>query len=188
MRSNFFLSFALFLTLTTPIKAQNVDALVERGQELFNSDVGCKICHAETGEGLVGPSLLFGPSPVDIFDQLESNPVMGVIVSEMDPSDEDLAAISMYIRTLAGMELEADLPERWLTDLEAVKSSQAEGPVFAKTARDLQVEAIETFASVQDTWTRRSKEGSVLSHYQSQVLQTFDPGEAKFEPQPGKTY
>ena len=113
---------------------------------------------------------------------------MGVIVSEMDPSDEDLAAISMYIRTLAGMELEADLPERWLTDLEAVKSSQAEGPVFAKTARDLQVEAIETFASVQDTWTRRSKEGSVLSHYQSQVLQTFDPGEAKFEPQPGKTY
>jgi mono/diheme cytochrome c family protein len=188
MRSNFFLSFALFLTLTAPIKAQDVDALVERGQELFNADVGCKICHAETGEGLVGPSLLFGPSPVDIFDQLESNPVMGVIVSEMDPSDEDLAAISMYIRTLAGMDLEADLPERWLADLEAVKSSQVDGPVFAKTARDLQVEAIETFASVQDTWTRRSKEGSVLSHYQSQVLQTFDPGEPKFEPQPGKTY
>ena len=60
--------------------------------------------------GLVGPSLHFGPKPVDIFDQLESNPVMGVIVAEMDPSDEDLVAISLYIRTLAGLPLDADLP------------------------------------------------------------------------------
>jgi mono/diheme cytochrome c family protein len=188
MKNKLYLSIAVLLTLAGPVKAQGVEALVDRGKELFNSDVGCKICHAESGEGLVGPSLLFGPSPVDIFDQLESNPVMGVIVSEMDPSDEDLAAISMYIRTLANMELDEELPERWLSDLAAVKSNQGEEIVFAKTARDLQVEAIETFASVQDTWTRRSKEGSVLSHYQSQVVQTFDKGEPKFEPQPGKTY
>jgi DNA-binding beta-propeller fold protein YncE/mono/diheme cytochrome c family protein len=188
MKNKLYLSIAVLLTLAGPIKAQDIDALVDRGKELFNSDIGCKICHAESGEGLVGPSLLFGPSPVDIFDQLESNPVMGVIVSEMDPSDEDLAAISMYIRTLANMKLDEELPERWLSDLAAVKSNQGEEIVFAKTARDLQVEAIETFASVQDTWTRRSKEGSVLSHYQSQVVQTFDKGEPKFEPQPGKTY
>jgi mono/diheme cytochrome c family protein len=172
MKNKLYLSIAVLLTLAGPIKAQDIDALVDRGKELFNSDIGCKICHAESGEGLVGPSLLFGPSPVDIFDQLESNPVMGVIVSEMDPSDEDLAAISMYIRTLANMKLDEELPERWLSDLAAVKSNQGEEIVFAKTARDLQVEAIETFASVQDTWTRRSKEGSVLSHYQSQVVQT----------------
>ena len=99
----------------------SVDALVERGQELFNADIGCQVCHAETGEGLIGPSLHFGPTPVDIFDQLESNAVMAVIVSEMDPSDEDLVAISMYIRTLAGLPLDADLPGQWRTALAIVK-------------------------------------------------------------------
>ena len=87
----------------------SVDALVERGQELFDADIGCWVCHAATGEGLVGPSLHFGPTPVDIFDQLESNPVMGVVVAEMDPSDEDLVAISLYIRTLAGLPLDANV-------------------------------------------------------------------------------
>ncbi len=127
--------------------AQDLDGVVERGRELFHSDTGCWVCHSETGEGLVGPSLHFGPTPVDIFDQLESNPVMGVIVAEMDPSDADLAAISMYIRTLAGLPLDESLPEQWLTALAIVKANQAERLEFAKTARDLQVEAIETFES-----------------------------------------
>ncbi|MFP6828271.1 MAG: YncE family protein [Gammaproteobacteria bacterium] len=166
----------------------SVDALVERGQELFHADIGCRVCHAETGEGLIGPSLHFGPTPVDIFDQLESNPVMGVIVSEMDPSDEDLVAISMYIRILAGLPLDADLPGQWRTALATVKANQAKQLEFAKTDRDLQVEAIETFESVQATWTRRAVEGSVESHYQTEVVATFDPGEPKFQPQPGKTY
>ena len=165
-----------------------VDALVERGQELFHADIGCWVCHAPTGEGLVGPSLHFCPTPVDIFDQLESNPVMGVIVAEMDPSDEDLVAISLYIRTLAGLPLDADLPEQWLTALATVKANQAEQLEFAKTDRDLQVEAIETFASVQATWERRAIEGSVWSEYPSRIVATWDPGEPKFEPQPGKTY
>ena len=165
-----------------------IDALVERGQELFDGDIGCWVCHAQTGTGLVGPSLHFGPTPVDIFDQLESNPVMGVIVAEMDPSDEDLVAISMYIRTLADLPLDADLPERWRTALATVKANQATQLEFAKTDRDLQVEAIETFESVLATWTRRAKEGSLESHYQTEVVATFDPGEAKFQPQPGRTY
>ncbi len=165
-----------------------VDALVERGQELFHADIGCWVCHAESGEGLVGPSLHFGPTPVDVFDQLESNPVMGVIVAEMDPSDEDLVAISLYIRTLAGLPLDADLPEQWLTALATVKANQAEQLEFAKTDRDLQVEAIETFESVVATWERRSIEGSVWSEYPSRIVATWDPGEPKFEPQPGKTY
>ena len=167
---------------------ESIDALVERGGELFHSDIGCWVCHSETGEGLVGPSLHFGPTPADIFDQLESNPIMGVIVSEMDPSDADLVSIAMYIRTLADLPLDADLPGQWLSALAAVKANQAEQLEFAKTPRDLQVEAVETFASVQETWTRRSEEGSLTSHYQTQVIATFDPGEPKFQPQPGKTY
>ncbi len=165
-----------------------LDALVERGQELFDADIGCWVCHAQTGTGLVGPSLHFGPTPVDIFDQLESNPIMGVIVAEMDPSDEDLVAISMYIRTLADLPLDAALPEQWLTALATVKANQAVQLEFAKTDRDLQVEAVETFESVLATWTRRAKEGSLESHYQTEVVATFDPGEPKFEPQPGRTY
>ena len=170
------------------VAQEDIDALVERGSELFQADIGCRVCHAETGEGLVGPSLHFGPTPVDIFEQLESNPVMGVIVSEMDPSDEDLVAISMYIRTLGDLPLDAELPGQWRTALATVKANQGEELQFAKTARDLQVEAVETFESVQETWTRRANEGSLLSHYQTEVVATFDPGGPKFEPQPGKTY
>ncbi|MDE0000444.1 MAG: cytochrome c, partial [Rhodospirillaceae bacterium] len=78
--------------------AQTVEELVARGGELFNADIGCHVCHGPNAQGLVGPTLHFGPTPVDIFDQLESNPMMGVIVAEMDPSDADLEAIAMYIR------------------------------------------------------------------------------------------
>ncbi len=166
----------------------SLDALVERGQELFHADIGCRVCHADTGAGLIGPSLHFGPTPVDIFDQLESNPVMGVIVAEMEPSDEDLVAISLYIRTLAGLPLDADLPGQWRTALATVKANQAQQLEFPKTARDLQVEAIETFESVVATWERRSIEGSVWSEYPSRIVATWDPGEPKFEPQPGRTY
>jgi len=180
-----FLTVALF---TTPVLAQDLDAMVERGQELYDSDVGCWVCHSDTGEGLVGPSLHFGPTPADIFDQLESNPIMGVIVNEMDPSDDDLVAISMYIRTLADLPLDSELPREWLESLAMVRENQAEQLEFVKTPRDLQIEAIETFASVQETWTRRAEEGNLTSHYQTQVIATFDPGEPKFQPEPGKTY
>jgi len=189
MGRQFLLKIFSVLLFAGPLAAQeSIDALVERGGELFHSDIGCWVCHSETGEGLVGPSLHFGPTPADIFDQLESNPIMGVIVSEMDPSDADLVAIAMYIRTLADLPLDGDLPGQWLSALAAVKANQAEQLEFAKTPRDLQVEAVETFASVQETWTRRSKEGSVWSEYPSRVVATWNPGEPKFQPQPGKTY
>ena len=188
MGRRFLLGIPSFLLLSGTLSAQDLDSLVERGRELFNADIGCWVCHSETGEGLVGPSLHFGPTPVDIFDQLESNPIMGVIVSEMNPSDDDLVAISMYIRTLAGLPLDSGFPQEWLAALATVKANQAEELEFAKTPRDLQVEAIETFASVQETWTRRANEGSVWSEYPSRIVATWDPGEPKFEPQPGKTY
>ena len=188
MGRRFLLGIPSFLLFSGTLWAQDLDSLVERGRELFHADIGCWVCHSETGEGLVGPSLHFGPTPVDIFDQLESNPVMGVIVSEMNPSDDDLVAISLYIRTLADLPLESGLPQEWLAALATVKANQAEELEFAKTPRDLQVEAIETFASVQETWTRRANEGSVWSEYPSRIVATWDPGEPKFEPQPGKTY
>ena len=176
------------LSIGGTASAQSVEELVARGSELFHADIGCWVCHGETAQGVVGPTLHFGPSPVDIFDQLESNPMMGVIVSEMDPSDADLEAIAMYIRTLADLPLELGLVEDWRTALSLVKANQVQQAEFMKTPRDLQVEAVETFASVQETWTRRAREGSLTSHYQTEVVATWDPGEPKFTPEPGKTY
>ena len=176
------------LLLGGAASAQTVEELVARGGELFNADIGCHVCHGPNAQGLVGPTLHFGPTPVDIFDQLESNPMMGVIVAEMDPSDADLEAIAMYIRTLADLPLEIGLVQGWRTSLATVKANQAQQLEFNKTPRDLQVEAIETFASVQETWTRRAREGNLTSHYQTEVIATFDPGEPKFTPEPGKTY
>ena len=167
---------------------ESVDDLLQRGQELFHADIGCRVCHADTGEGLVGPSLHFGPTPVDIFDQLESNPVMGVIVTEMNPSDEDLVALSMYIRSLADLPLDANLPAQWRTALATVKAGQAAQLEFAKTDWDLQVEAIQSYEALRSSWTRRARTGSLLSHYEAQVLEEWDPGEPKFEPEPGRTY
>ena len=177
------------LLLSTSILGQEpIDTLVARGEALFNDDVGCWVCHRETGEGLVGPSLLFGPTPMDIFDQLESNPVMAVIVAELDPSDEDLVAISMHIRTLANLPVSAELAEQYRTEFAAYKASRPADIEFVRTERDLAVEAIESFGSVITGWERRAKEGSVLSHYETQVIAEFDPGEPKFTPEPGKTY
>ena len=188
MSRNYLPGIVIGLLLGGAASAQTVEELVARGSELFNADIGCWVCHGENAQGVVGPTLHFGPTPVDIFDQLESNPMMGVIVSEMDPSDADLEAIAMYIRTLADLPLELGLVEDWRTALAIVKANQAQQAEFAKTPRDLQVEAIETFASVQETWTRRAREGSLKSHYQTEVIATFDPGEPKFTPEPGKTY
>jgi len=162
--------------------------IITQGRDLFQSDVGCWVCHADTGEGLVGPTLHFGPTPLDIYDQLLSNPIMGVIVAELDPTNDDLVALSMYIRTLAGLPEDRSLPGEWLPELEAFQASQGVEPVFPKTDRDLQVEAVERFSDLQANWTRRANEGSLLSHYASRTVQTWDAGEPKFEPQPGKTY
>jgi DNA-binding beta-propeller fold protein YncE len=41
---------------------------------------------------------------------------------------------------------------------------------------------------VLTSWERRANEGSLLSHYDTRVVATFDPGEPKFTPEPGKTY
>ena len=188
MTRNYLPGIVISLLVGGAASAQSVEELVARGGELFNADIGCHVCHGPNAQGLVGPTLHFGPTPVDIFDQLESNPMMGVIVAEMDPSDEDLEAIAMYIRTRADLPLDLGCIEDWRTALQSVKANQVQQAEFMKTPRDLQVEAIEQFDTLQATWTRRAKEGNLTSHYQTEVIATFDPGEPKFTPEPGKTY
>jgi DNA-binding beta-propeller fold protein YncE/mono/diheme cytochrome c family protein len=179
---------AVLLVGSTAGAQDSVDDLVARGGELYNSDAGCWVCHAESGEGLMGPSLLGGPTPADIFDQLETNPIMGVIMQEMNPSDEDLVAISMYIRRLAGLEMTSALADDYRRALAAAKAGRPARLEFPKTERDLSVESIESFGSVLTDWQRKAAAGSLAGSYTSEVLATFDPGQPKFEPEPGHTY
>jgi len=167
---------------------ESVDALLARGGELYNADVGCWVCHAQSGEGLVGPSLLGGVTAADIFDQLQSNPIMGVIVQEMNPSDEDLVALSMYIRQLAGLELTSSLADDYRQALAAAKAARPQRVEYPKSERDLAVESIQSFGSVLTDWQRKAATGSIARSYASETLATFDPGEPRFEPEPGHTY
>jgi len=167
---------------------ESIDTLIARGGELYNADVGCWVCHAESGEGLGGPTLLGGVTPADIFDQLESNPIMGVIVQEMNPSDEDLVAISAYISQLAGLDLTSALVDEQRQALAAAKAARPQRVAFPKTERDLVVESIQSFGSVLTDWQRKAATGSLARSYSSETLATFDPGEPRFEPEPGHTY
>jgi DNA-binding beta-propeller fold protein YncE/mono/diheme cytochrome c family protein len=166
----------------------DIDALVERGQELYDAQVGCWVCHGETGEGLVGPTLLNGPTPAEILDQLETNPMMGVIVQEMNPTDDDLVALSFYIRQLADLPLDTDLPDEYRTTLAAVRASRPDKVEFPKTERDIVIESIQSYGSVLTDWERRANTGSLMRSFDTELLASFDAGDAKFEPQPGHTY
>ncbi|MFL2545985.1 MAG: hypothetical protein ACJ0SL_01260 [Candidatus Rariloculaceae bacterium] len=172
----------------TAAAQDSIDTLVERGQELYNAQFGCWVCHGETGEGLVGPTLLNGPTPAEILDQLESNPMMGVIVQEIDTSDDDLVALSLYIRQLAVLQLEPSLTAEYRTAPAAVRASRPETVELPKTERDLVIESIQSYGSVLTDWERRANRGSLERNLDVEVLANFDAGAAKFEPQPNHTY
>jgi mono/diheme cytochrome c family protein len=167
---------------------ESVGDLVERGRAMFHSQAGCWVCHGQTGTGGVGPSLHFGPTPMNIFDQAESNEIMAPVLQELNPTDEDYLGLALYIRELAGLPpAEAPIDE-WREGIVQVREAAASGQLFAKTAYDRKVEEIESFETVLATWTRRAKEGSLKSDYPARVVRTWEPGEPKFRPRPNGLY
>ncbi len=38
-----------------------LDMLVKQGEELYQRDVSCWVCHGKKGEGLIAPPLMAGP-------------------------------------------------------------------------------------------------------------------------------
>ena len=108
---------------------------------------------------------------------------MGIIAAELNPTDKDLVAVSLYIRKLAGLPIDDGLFNSMMMELTALKAVQVEEVVNLKTDRDLAVEKIESFETVLADWQRRAKTGSLKRTYETRVLTTFDPGEARFEPQ-----
>ena len=59
---------------------------------------------------------------------------------------------------------------------------------FVITERDRMIQEIESWESVLEDWERRARTGSIESEYEVGVVATFEPGEARFEPQPGGLY
>ena len=191
----FFLALTLAAALSPavladsdPMETASVDELVQRGEELYKRPVSCWVCHGENGEGRVGPTLLNGPTAADIYDQIQSNPQMGMLQRELNPTDEDLVAIALYLRKLGGLPVDEALSAELYKSLVQMKEQQAETVEYPKSERDLAVEKIESFETVLAGWQRKSKTGSLAKNYEVQVLQTFAPGKPLFKPEKGKTY
>ncbi len=165
-----------------------LDELLTKGEAFYKQPVSCWVCHGEAAEGRVGPSLQTGPSAATIWEQIQTNPQMGIIASELKPTDEDLVAVSLYIRKLSGLPVDQGMIFDLQTELTRLKSVQVKEVVNPKTQRDLDIEKVELFQSVLADWQRRAKTGSLKRTYVPRVLATFDAGEPKFSPQPGNTY
>jgi len=167
---------------------EGVDLMVERGGELYNENASCWVCHGRQAEGLIGPALTYGPTPAQIFEQIRNNPQMAVIQQEMNPDNEDLVAIAMYIRSISGLPIDGDMAAELRHELAAKKAKEETDLIFPKTERDVAVEEIQSFDTVLADWQRRATEGPIGRSYESRVVATFDAGQAKFKPKKNHTY
>ena len=166
----------------------NLDMYAERGKELFLAPASCGVCHKPDGTGLIGPDITYGPTAATILEQMLNNPQMAAIAQEIQADNEDLIALSVYIRTLGGLETTEAMISDQRAKLVTARARTETDLIFPKTARDEAVEEIQTWDSVISDWQRRSTEGPIFKTYESRVVATFDPGKAKFKPRKGKTY
>jgi len=176
------------LQANDPMASPTLDEILAQGEEFYKLPVSCWVCHGDIAEGRVGPSLQTGPSAAFIWEQIQSNPQMGIIASELKPTDQDLVAVALYIRKLSGMPVDEDMIDSQFAELTALKSLQVEEMVNVLSERDKAMAQVETFESVLADWQRKAKTGPLKRSYQTRVLSTFEPAEPKFTPKPGKTY
>ena len=171
------------------LQAQDeIAALSDRGQALYFERVSCWVCHGDDAEGRVGPTLQHGPTPMDIQEQLDANPQMGVIVAELNPQAEDLVALATYLGGLDGDPVGLAEIAGWREQLAAMAAARGPEAEFLVTERDRMVMEIQSFDTVLEDWPRRAKMGSLKRDYDVQVLATYDAGEPIFEPEPGRLY
>ena len=177
------------LTGTSSAQAQDeIAAYAAKGKELFFERVSCWICHGENADGLIGPSLRHGPTPMDIQVQLDSNPQMAVIVAELNPDAEDLVAIASYIRDMTENPVSAAEMTDWRTSLAAMHGDQCCRPMprYGLRIAIRLVVQIQSFDTVLAEWPQRAKMGSLKRGYDVQLLETFEAGEQVFHPEPDK--
>ena len=181
--------FPALCALSGNLVAQDEIAdLSARGEELFFERVSCWICHGENAEGLIGPSLQHGPTPMDIQVQLDANPQMAVIVSNLNPQAEDLVAVATYIRDRFDNPVSQEEIADWRSQLAEMAAASIPETEFFLTERDRLVIQIQSFDTVLADWQPRAKPGSLRRDYDVQVYATFEPGEQVFFPESGETY
>ena len=168
--------------------------LSERGRHLFFLADSCVDCHGEDGSGgLLAPALDVGVTPRAIDYQLRTNPEMEELSDTLQATQQDLLALSVFIRELTGdppdsievAALAAQAPDE---DAGATSAVPAAGAGASGSERFAMLKAVEDFSVVVDTWERRAKAGSLKRTYEVTVAAEFAPGEPKFAPEPGKTY
>jgi DNA-binding beta-propeller fold protein YncE/mono/diheme cytochrome c family protein len=184
----------IFSLLATTVLASQSFAQVDlnnylkRGEALYNKPASCAVCHRQDGTGLIGPDITYGPPPAVILEQMLNNPQMAGISAELKANNEDLIALSVYIRSLTGVETTETMLVNERAQLISARAKTETDLIFPKTARDEAVEAVQTWESVIADWQRRANEGPLLAHYDSEIVARFDPGKPKFKPKKGKTY
>ena len=135
--------FPALCALSGSLVAQDEIAdLSARGEGLFFERVSCWICHGENAEGLIGPSPQHGPTPMDIQVQLDANPQMAVIVSDLNPQAEDLVALATYIRD----RFDNPVSQEEIAEMAAASVPETE---FFLTERDRLVIQIQPFDTVR---------------------------------------
>jgi mono/diheme cytochrome c family protein len=172
----------------TALAQEDPATLAERGKALYFEHVSCWVCHGDNAEGGVGPTLQQGPTPMDIQEQLDSNPQMGVIVTELNPDADDLVALAVYLGGLSGGPVSEEQISSWRTQLAAIEAAKEPETVFYVSDRDRKVMDIMSFDTVLEDWTRHAKTGSLKRDYDVKVLATYEAGEQVFFPEAGELY
>lgn len=183
-----YLFTALVLLGADSVFAQSNEELVEQGRELYFQQVSCWVCHGDNAEGRIGPTIAYGPTPAQIQEQLDGNPQMAVIVAEMNPDEDDLVALSMYLSSLGGKNIDEMQITNWRAELAAYIEATKDTTEYVLTERDKQILAIKSFDTVIEDWQKRSKDGSLKREYSSRIVAEYDAGEQVFFPEPGKIY
>lgn len=178
----------LLFLISAPSNAQELEALSERGKELYFNRVSCWVCHGETGEGNLGPTLSQGPTPSDIKNQMDTNPIMSGVKAALDPDAEDLIALAVYIGEIVDKPVAEMQVAAWRNELAAIEAEQGEELTFHLTERDQKILDIHNFDTVAEDWVRRAKTGSLRRDYQVNVVATYDKGEQAFFPEPNSLY
>ena len=172
-----------------------VAELSEHGRDLYFLVDSCVECHGADGSGgLAAPPLDAGITPRSIDYQLRTNPEMAELADALQASQQDLLALSVFIRELTGdpagsidvAALATEAPVAGVEDPTAVQAAVT--AVAAGSERLAMLQAVEDFSAVVENWERRAREGSLMRTYEVAVAAEFDPGEPKFTPEPGKTY
>lgn len=162
--------------------------ITAKGEALFFSKASCWVCHGKTAEGVVGPSLRYGPSPALIMQKLNSVPQMGAIKAELNPETDDLLALATYISGLYERTVSLDQISEWRGELEQLAALNVKKIDAPLSPRDKKILEIQSFDTVLTDWQRHAKPGSLKRDYDVRTIAEYEAADVVFSPKPNGLY